>query len=126
MVDKWFNLQATIPEAGTLDRVRRLTRSHAFNFSTPNRVYALIGGFANANPTGFNAPDGAGYAFVADVVLQLDGSNPQVAARLLSSFRSWRNLEPGRRALARASLEKIAGQDKLSPDVRDLVARALA
>ena len=87
MVDKWFSLQATIPEAETLERVRRLTKSHAFSFSTPNRVYALIGAFANANPTGFNAADGAGYNFVADVVLKLDKSNPQVAARMLSSFR---------------------------------------
>ncbi len=126
VVDKWFSLQATIPEPATLERVRRLTKSHAFSFSTPNRVYALIGAFANANPTSFNAADGAGYQFVADVVLQLDGPNPQVAARMLSSFRSWRNLEAGRRALARASLERIAGQQKLSPDVRDLVARALA
>ena len=93
VVDKWFSLQATIPEAETLERVRRLTKSHAFSFSTPNRVYALIGAFANANPVSFNAADGAGYNFVADMVLKLDKANPQVASRMLSSFRSWRNLE---------------------------------
>jgi aminopeptidase N len=126
VIDKWFSLQATIPEAGTLDRVRRLTKSHAFSFSTPNRVYALIAAFANANPTGFNAADGAGYAFIADMVLKLDASNPQVAARILSSFRSWRNLEQGRRALAKAALERIAAKESLSSDARDIVARSLA
>jgi aminopeptidase N len=126
VVDKWFSLQATIPEEETLERVRRLTKSHAFSFATPNRVYALIGAFANANPTGFNAADGSGYQFLADIVLKLDGSNPQVASRMLASFRSWRNLEAGRRDLARAALEKIAAKEKLSPDVRDLVVRALA
>ncbi len=126
VVDKWFSLQATIPEATTLERVRRLTKTHAFSFSTPNRVYALIGAFANANPTGFNAADGAGYNFIADMVLKLDKANPQVASRMLSSFRSWRNLEQGRRGLARAALERIAAQEKLSPDARDIVFRALA
>ena len=126
VIDKWFSLQATIPEAATLERVQRLTRSHAFSFSTPNRVYALIGAFANANPTGFNAADGASYNFIADTVLKLDASNPQVAARILSSFRSWRNLEQGRRVLAQAALERIAAKETLSSDARDIVARSLA
>ena len=29
--------------------------------SNPNRLRALIGSFANGNPTRFNAPDGSGY-----------------------------------------------------------------
>ena len=60
------------------------------------------------------------------MVLKLDKANPQVASRMLSSFRSWRNLEQGRRGLARAALERIAAQEKLSPDARDIVSRALA
>ena len=126
VTNKWFTLQATIPEPETLERVRRLTKSHAFSFSNPNRVYGLIGAFANANPLGFNAADGSGYRFIAETALQIDATNPQVAARLVNSFRSWRNLEPGRRALARAALETIAARESLSPDMRDLVSRALA
>ena len=126
IVDKWFSLQATIAEPETLARVRRLTKNHAFSLSNPNRVRALIGAFANANPTGFNAADGSGYDLIVETVLTLDPMNPQVAARLLSSFRSWRNLEPKRRALAQAALQKVAAEPKLSADVRDIVARALA
>ncbi len=54
IIDKWFSLQATIPEPDTLSRVKRLTKVHAFNIATPNRVYALIGAFANGNPYCFN------------------------------------------------------------------------
>jgi len=46
----------------------------------------------------FNRADGAGYDFVADFVLVLDPRNPQVAARLIGAFRSWRALEANRRA----------------------------
>ncbi|WP_374546114.1 aminopeptidase N [Rhodoblastus sp.] len=126
IIDKWLSLQAMIPEPETLARVRRLMHNHAFSLTNPNRVRALIGAFANANPVGFNAADGAGYRFVAETALQLDEINPQVAARLLSAFRSWRNLEAGRRAQAKEALESVAAHEKLSPDVRDIVARALA
>ena len=62
-------LQAAIPEAGTLDRVRALTTHKAFSFANPNRVRSLIGAFAHGNQTQFNRADGAGYEFVADCVL---------------------------------------------------------
>jgi aminopeptidase N len=126
VIDKWFTVQATIPETATLDRVRRLTEHTAFSFANPNRVRALIGALASGNPTQFNRADGAGFEFVADIVLMLDATNPQVAARLLSTFRSWRALEPRRREHAEAALRRIAGRDQLSPDVRDIVQRSLS
>ena len=77
--------------------------------TNPNRVRALIGSFAMANQTQFNRADGAGYDFLVDTVLALDPKNPQVAARLLSALKSWRVLEPARRAHAEAALRKVAG-----------------
>ncbi len=124
VVDKWFALQASIPEEGTVDRVKRLTEHPAFSFAVPNRVYALIGAFG-ANPTQFNRADGAGYDFVAGAVTFLDGKNPQVAARMLGAFRSWRLMEPVRRARAEAALQRVAARPVLSADVKDLAARSL-
>jgi aminopeptidase N len=57
--------------------------------------------------------------------LAVDPKNPQVAARLLAAFRSWRSLEPVRRAAAEAALQKVAAEKSLSPDVRDIVQRSL-
>jgi aminopeptidase N len=126
IIDKWFALQAGIPEAGTLDRVRALTTHGAFSLSNPNRVRSLIGAFAQGNLTQFNRADGRGYEFVADTVLALDEKNPQVAARLLSAFKSWRSLESGRRAQAESALRRVAAAPKLSRDVNDIAQRALA
>ena len=126
VIDKWFALQAVQPEGRTLGIVRGLMNHPAFSIRNPNRVRSLIGSFANANPTCFNAADGSGFDFVADIVVELDKFNAQVAARLLSSFRSWRSLEPGRRARAQAALERVAGTDKLSADVADIAGRSLA
>jgi aminopeptidase N len=126
IVDKWFTLQAAIPEPATLERVRALTKHGAFSLANPNRVRALIHAFALSNQKEFNRADGAGYDFIVDTVLTLDPRNPQLAARLLSAFKSWRVLEPTRRALAEAALRRVAGTPSLSPDVGDIVRRALA
>ncbi len=126
IIDKWLALQAAIPEPATLDRVRALTKHPAFSITNPNRIRALIGSFAQANHTQFNRGDGAGYAFVADFVLALDPKNPQVAARLMGAFRSWRALEAQRRGKAEAALRRVAAAQALSPDLHDIVARTLA
>jgi len=126
IVDKWLGLQAFIPEAATLDRVKALTKHPAFSMANPNRVRALIGSFTVGNQTQFNRPDGAGYAFLVDTVLALDPKNPQLAARLLAALKSWRVLEPTRRGQAEAALRRVADAPARSPDVSDIVQRALA
>jgi aminopeptidase N len=126
IVDKWFTLQAAIAEPATLERVRSLTAHPAFSLANPNRVRALIGSFAQANPTQFNRADGGGYDFVADIVLKLDPKNPQVAARMMGAFRSWRALEAGRRGRAETTLRRVAAAPSLSRDVGDIVERTLA
>jgi aminopeptidase N len=125
VIDKWFGLQAAIPEADTLARVKSLTAHPAFSLSNPNRVRALIGNFAQANQTQFNRCDGEGYAFHADTMLALDAINPQVAARLMTAFRSWRALEPERREKAEAAVKRVAASTPLSRDLHDIVARTL-
>ncbi len=125
ILDKWFALNAQIPERETLDRVRALMNHRGFSMSNPNRVRALIGGFT-ANHTQFNRADGAGFAFLEEIVVALDPTNPQIAARLLTAMRSWRSLERTRRSMAEAMLNRIAARPALSPDVRDIVTRSLA
>jgi aminopeptidase N len=126
VVDKWFSLQAMIPEANTLDNIRNLTGHPAFSMANPNRVRALIGAFAGGNITQFNRVDGAGYGFVADTVLALDQKNPQLSARLATAFRTWRTLETGRRAMAEGALIRIKAAANLSRDLADIIERALA
>jgi aminopeptidase N len=89
-------------------------------------VRSLVGAFAMMNQTQFNRADGGGYAFLADTVLALDARNPQVASRMMTAFKSWRALEPGRRARAEAELRRVTVAPSLSTDVRDIVERSLA
>ena len=126
VVDKWLTVQATNPQSGTLERAERLSEHPAFTLRNPNKVRALLTSFARSNRVAFHAAGGAGYRFIGGMVLKLDALNPQAAARLAAVFNGWRKLEPVRRAAMRAELERMAQAPSLSPDLGEIVQRALA
>ena len=125
VIDTWFAAQAQSPLPSTLKTVRGLTSDPLFSRTSPNKVRALIGHFATQNPVQFNRPDGAGYEFVASEVLAINAFNPQIAARMLGAFRSWRALEAGRRGHARRALQRVAKTSGLSRDVYEIVTKML-
>jgi aminopeptidase N len=125
VIDKWFTMQAAAPLTD-VEAVRGLMRHAAFNVRNPNRARSLIFAFCNGNPSQFHAPDGSGYAFWAEQVIALDAINPQVASRLARSMDRWRRYAPALQALMKKSLQQVAGVNKLSNDVREIVSKALA
>jgi aminopeptidase N len=125
VVDKWLRVQATSRLPDTLEKVKRLTEHPAFSLRNPNKVYALIGAFSMGNHVRFHAADGSGYQFLADQVIVLDKLNPQVAARLARAFDRWQKFDEGRKAHARAALERIRDTAGLSKDVAEIVTKAL-
>ncbi len=125
VMDKWFQIQATVPGSATVARVEALMKHPSFAITNPNRVRSLVGTFASANQTAFHRRDGSGYRLHAKVILELEKRNPQVAARLATAFRSWRSLEPERREAAREALAGIARHEGLSRDLADIVQRTL-
>jgi aminopeptidase N len=125
VVDKWLAVQASSRLPGTLARVKQLLGHPAFDLKVPNKVYALIRSFA-ANHVRFHAADGGGYAFLAEQIIALNTLNPQVAARMARAFDRWKKFDLGRQEKARAALQRIQNTDKLSKDVAEIVAKALA
>lgn len=126
VLDKWFAVQASRPGSATIAQVKSLMKHPDFTFNNPNRFRALMGVFAMGNLTAFNAANGKGYELIAKSIAKLDKINPQVAARMLTTFRSYRSLEPKRKKLAEAALKDLAKQSNLSRDVSDILTRTLA
>jgi aminopeptidase N len=125
VVNKWFGLQALAKAPDTLTQVKKLMQHPAFDIKNPNKVYALIGGFGHGNLSQFHAASGVGYEFLADIVLQLDTLNPQMAARMIAPLINWKRYDTKRQALMRKQLERIASNKKLSKDVYELVTKSL-
>ena len=123
LIDKWLMLNAQCSGRNAAARIEMLIRHPAFDWKTPNRVYALIAAFTSGNTAGFNAADGEGYRVVADAILQVDRINPQVAARLATGFRSCRVLDAARKAKAQVELNRILAESTLSRDCLEIVSR---
>jgi aminopeptidase N len=124
VVDKWLSVQATSRLPDTTRRVTELMQHPAFDLKNPNKVYSLIRGFAG-NPRHFHAADGSGYRLLAEVIVQLQAINPQVAARLARAYDRWRQFDAARQAHARAALQHIAATENLAMDVAEIVGNAL-
>ncbi|WP_305820913.1 aminopeptidase N [Massilia brevitalea] len=125
VIDKWFGMQAS-SATSDVAAVRQLMRHPAFNLRNPNRARSLISSFCANNPVQFHAPDGSGYAFWAEQVITLDGLNPQVASRLARAMDRWRRYTPALQEQMKKALQQVAGQQRLSNDVREVVGKALA
>jgi len=124
VINKWFGVQAMADTPTVLADVKALMEHEAFDATNPNRFRSLINTFA-ASPAAFHAADGSGYRFIADQVIETDKRNPQVAARLASSFNTWKRHNEARKALMRAEIERIKKEAK-SKDTLEIVTRALA
>ena len=107
VIDKWFAANAQTGGKNAINKVQAMTAHEDYKNGNPNRIRALIGGFAAGNLENFHKLNGEGYKFVADNVLNVDKSNPQVAARLLSVFGIWNKLDVARAELIRAELSRI-------------------
>ena len=126
VMDQWFSVQAGSPLPGGLARVRALMQHPAFTLKNPNKVRALVGAFAGQNLVNFHAADGSGYRFLADLVIELNALNPQIASRQLAPLTRWRKYDDARQALMKGELERILASGQLSSDVYEVVSKSLA
>ncbi len=128
VIDKWFALQAGAcdRDGDVLPKVRQLLLHPDFEIKNPNRARSLIFSYCNANPAGFHRADASGYVLWAEKVIEIDGFNPQVAARLARALDRWRKLAEPYRSAAREAIARVAAKTDLSSDVREVVSRALA
>jgi aminopeptidase N len=127
VIDKWFSMQAMAPEKDgkVFARAKALMLHPDFTLRTPNRARSLLMALCQNNPAAFHRTDAAGYVFWADRVIDIDGINPQLAARLARSIDHWRRLAEPYRTAAREALNRVAARTELSDDVREIVTRAL-
>ncbi|QKL08703.1 aminopeptidase N [Pseudomonas putida] len=126
VMDQWFSVQAASTLPGGLARVTALMQHPAFTLKNPNKVRALIGAFAGQNLVNFHAADGSGYRFLADLVIELNALNPQIASRQLAPLTRWRKYDDARQALMKGELERILASGELSSDVYEVVSKSLA
>ncbi len=125
VMDTFFRIQASAPSEETVFTVRRLLKHPAFSLGNPNRVRALLGTLTRANPVALHRKDGAGYTLIIGAVRQLNDTNTQLAASLITPFLSFRRFDAERQQLMRAQLEKLYKLPNLARSVYEKIEAAL-
>jgi aminopeptidase N len=125
VMDKWFTVQATIPHASAMIRVKRLFGHEDFDIKNPNRVRALLGAFCASNPVCFHDISGFGYSLLGQYIEKIDAMNPQIASRLSVPLTRWKRHNEKRQLLMKAELKQLMALPKLSKDVFELVEKSL-
>jgi len=127
VLDKWFMAQVAHADPDVaVATATRLTEHPLFDWKNPNRFRSVVGGLTVGNPAGFHDPSGAGYRFLADWIIRLDGKNPQTAARMSTAFETRKRYDADRVALMDAELARIAATEGLSRDVTEMIGRMRA
>ncbi|USG59822.1 aminopeptidase N [Sneathiella marina] len=125
VIDKWFTVQAMSSRPTALEDVTNLLSHPAFTMLNPNRVRSLIAAFVSGNPVHFHEKSGKGYQFLFNAIEQLNGTNPQIAARLVTPLGQWRRYDAVRQKLMTDKLEEILDISDLSNDVYEMANKSL-
>jgi aminopeptidase N len=111
VIDMWLSVQGMYPRVTVRD-IKALMAHPAYDAGNPNRVRALIGGFALGNPAAFHHPSGEGYQFLSDFIIGYVEKNPLTAAMLVEPLTEWKRYEPKRSEIMKEELGYL--KDKLS------------
>ena len=125
VMDKWLILQATSHRPDTLSRVKELMKSPVFSMKNPNKVRSLVGAFCSLNHVRFHDADGSGYRFLTERIIELNTINPQIGARMVAPFTTWKRYDGERQLLMRDQLESIASLQDLAGDIYEIVKKSL-
>ncbi|MGZ3802126.1 MAG: aminopeptidase N C-terminal domain-containing protein, partial [Bdellovibrio sp.] len=87
--------------------------------------YSLLRAFGD-NIVCFHEATGESFSFYADKIIEIDGKNPQVAARLCSAFNFVKKLEPQLKEKALQQIKRIVTVETLSKNSRELLQPTLA
>lgn len=124
VLNKWFAIQSCAHSDKALETVEKLTHHPKFDIKNPNKLRSVIGAFT-MNLCAFNAPDGSGYQWFAEKVIEVDKINPSMAAMLFAKMSKYKHFEPSAGEAARTILKRLLEGKNLSSISAETVERML-
>ena len=120
VLDKWFAVQARAARPDSVETVRALLSHPKFSLKNPESRARADRQLRPRQSHRLQPRRWRGLSSSSPAqALEIDRFNPHVAARLLGAFESWRTLEPGRQARAKAALSDLASAEALHRQLRD-------
>jgi aminopeptidase N len=120
----WLSSQASQQDC-TIDDLRRLESAKGYDAKNPNHIRSLLRAFI-ANLKCYHHPNGMGYQYVVDKILEISHFNPQLAHNYVAvpAFLDFEKLPATQQALMAKAMERL-DVDSVPAQTRDLVERIL-
>ena len=118
--NKWLQVQALSPVKNTFENVKKIATTPPFSLENPNNIYSLHSVFG-ANFLAMQSEDGSTFKWLCDEIIKIDKNNPQVAARICSSFNFVKKFPEHYKNLAQAEIRRVLSETSLSKNSRELL-----
>lgn len=125
VMDSYFRIRAAVSSEETVFTVRKLLKHQRFDITNPNRVRALVGTLARANPEALHRKDGAGYHLLGALIRRFNDSNAMLAASLVTPLLQFKRFDDERAALMQEELEKLSHITNISRGLSEKIEAAL-
>ncbi len=120
VLDSWFQAQTLGSSDQVFLEIQALTNHPKFLWTNPNKVRALIGGFAR-NPLLLHRKDGSGYDFLVKCIEQVDTINPQTAAYLAKQMQKAHIQSEDLKEISKSCLKKLTENKTASTGLKEIV-----
>lgn len=125
VVDTWLSMSASRKAADPIANTKQLIEHESFDWTNPNKVRSLVGGFMG-NTEAMHNIDGSGYGFISDVVIKLNPINPKTAAGIAQSISaSIMKYDEKRQQVLTTHLERIMETPNLDVAIKEVVGKAI-
>lgn len=125
VIQKWLRTMGSSRQTQAQD-LAEYEKLEVYDPKVPNLVRALYGSFLNGNLYALNNADGNGYRIIIDKIIEIDGYNPQLAARLTKVLDYKNKLDETRKNLLTKELTRLRHHKGLSNDTFEIVGKNLA
>jgi aminopeptidase N len=125
LMNYWFKAQAMGRTPDVIERLKTLLEHPGYDPGNTVHAMALLGTFFRQNRVAFHDPTGAGYEWLADILLYVDKVRPAGTGWLMPQINQWRRYDENRKQLMRAALERVAGSHGISKALFENISGAL-
>lgn len=124
LLNNWLRYVSLSTRDDIYEIINDIQKNILKDTKNPNQIRAVYISFTG-NTKFFNEKNGKGYRLLADVIINTDAFNPQLASQLCRTFSIWTKLNKPRQELIVAEINRILATPNLSTDTRELLLRLI-
>lgn len=104
----------------TVETLERVRQSEGYDPKNPNHIRSVLRVFAN-NPSCFHDPEGKGYRYLTDKVMEVAAFNPYVANGyvVMEAYMDYPNLPEPQKSKMREQLERLRDTPEVPARIRE-------